>query len=341
ALDLDIGRDGLLATLPPQRLRLELLDYPGEWLLDIPMLGLDFAAWSRATLARLDHPLADGFGAFVAGLPAAAPADEGLARTGHELFRALLLRLRDEARLPFLQPGRFLMPPPGPEPPWMAFFPLPDAGGPLGDLLRRRYDAYRLHVRAELVAPSFGSVEQLVVLADVLGALHAGAVPFAQMREALGAVAGALRWRGDDWLRWLLSFAAGIRRVAFVATKADHVAERQRGNLGRLVRDLAATPAVRAEAFAIAAVRCTQDIVWTLEGRPVSAVRGRILGDERPVRSYPGEVPDRLPDAEFWTHPFLALPEFEPMRLDLGGRAGVPHIGVDALTAWLLEDVLP
>jgi hypothetical protein len=205
-------------------------------------------------------------------------------------------------------------------------------------------------VREELVSPSFGAVEQLVVLADVLGALHAGAVPFAETRSALGAVAAALRWRQpsllpamlQDWLGWLLPFAAGIRRVAFVATKSDHVAERQRGNLRSLVRGLADVPdAAVAEAFAVAAVRCTEDIVWTLDGRPVSAVRGRLLGDERPARSYPGEVPDRLPDAAFWEHAFLALPTFEPMRLVLGGRGGVPHIGLDALAAFLLEDVLP
>ena len=41
------------------------------------------------------------------------------------------------------------------------------------------------------------------------------------------------------------------------------------------------------------------------------------------------------------SHPFLALPIFEPMRLPLGGRGGVPHIDLDALIAFLLEDVLP
>ena len=48
ALDLEIGQAGLLAALPPQRVRLEVLDYPGEWLLDLPLLGLGFAAWSAA-----------------------------------------------------------------------------------------------------------------------------------------------------------------------------------------------------------------------------------------------------------------------------------------------------
>src|SRR5205823_3186306 len=111
-------REGLASVLPQRGLRLEFLDYPGEWLLDLPLLGEDFGEWSRATLRRLETaeaaPLARDFLAFVRGLAASAPADETLAATGHKLYRAALLRLRDEAGLSFLQPGRFLMPAPGP-----------------------------------------------------------------------------------------------------------------------------------------------------------------------------------------------------------------------------------
>ena len=45
-----------------------------------------------------------------------------------------------------------------------------------------------------------------------------------------------------------------ISRVAFAATKADHVAERQRGNLAALLRAVTAPPTdVRAAYFALAA----------------------------------------------------------------------------------------
>jgi predicted YcjX-like family ATPase len=344
ALDLEIGHDGLAAALPPRRLRLELLDYPGEWLLDLPLLGQSFADWSQATLRRLQgHQAAHDFLAFAHALPAAAPAEETLARAGHDLYRTLLRTLRDAERLTMLQPGRFLMPAPGPEPPWTAFFPLTGTSR-LVELLRDRFDAYVRAVRRDLIAPGFGRVDRLVVLADVLAALHGGAAAFADAAAALAAVAGALRWRRrlkplPGWLTDLLPAFRGIDRVAFVATKADHVAARQRGNLAALVRRLADVPGL-AEGFAIAAIRCTEDVVWTLEGRPVSAVRGRVVGEARPGRSYPGEVPDHVPDAAFWTFPFLALPDFEPMRLPLGGRGGVGQIALDALLVFLLEDLL-
>jgi uncharacterized protein len=349
ALDLDIVRPGL--PLPPASWRLELLDYPGEWLLDLPLLDQDFTRWSTAMLGRMESGpalgLARDFLAFAHGLPARAAADEGLAATGHRLYRAALGRLRDEAGLSYLQPGRFLMPPPGLEPPWMNFFPLPGQSG-LAALLARRYDAYREAVRRDLVSPLFGNLDRLVVLADVLSALHAGPAAFEDARAALAAAAGALRWR-FSWtdaltaVRELRLPGRIISRVAFAATKADHVAERQRGNLAALMRTLTGVPGTggaASAAFAIASVRCTEDFVWTLEGRPVSAVRGRIVGQPRFTRSYPGEVPDRPPDAQFWVHPFLALPDFEPVRPPSDGREGVPQIGLDALLAYLLEDVL-
>ena len=156
------------------------------------------------------------------------------------------------------------------------------------------------------------------------------------------------------WRRSLLDAALALGRlrlppktvssIAYAATKSDHVAERQRGNLAALLRTLAspadAAPDVRTAHLPVAAVRCTEDFVWTLDGRPVSAVRGRRIGDERLLRSYPGEVPDRPPDAGFWAHPFLQLPEFEPRRPPDAGRGGVPELGLDALLLFLLDGVL-
>ena len=351
AFDVAIGRERFGLTLPPRRFRLELLDYPGEWLLDLPLLRTSFDDWSAATLRRLEPlPEAAEFLAFATALRAGGPADEALAATGHRLYRTLLTRLRDERRLALLQPGRFLMPAPGPEPGWMPFFPHrgPNRGsGGLHALLAERYTRYVDAVRADLAEPMFGNLDRIVVLADLLTALHAGADAFADTAAALAAAAAALRWEWS-WAEALLALGRlqlpprAISRVAFVATKADHVAERQRGNLAALLRDAARPPEGSAATgyFAAASVRCTEDLVWALEGRPVSAVRGRRIGDERMLRSYPGEVPDRMPGPAFWEHPFLELPEFEPRRPPDSGRGGVPELGLDAVLAFLLEDVL-
>ena len=330
---------------PDRQVRLELLDYPGEWLLDLPLLRTSFADWSAATARRLETaPFLEpsrAFRAFAGGLPAGAGADDALAQQGHALYRDLLLRLREDLGFSLLQPGRFLMPAPGPAAPWTVFFPW-RGRGPLAALLAERYDAYRAAVERELVAPLFGRVDRLVVLADVLGALHAGRAAFDDAASALRAAAEALRWRRSLWERlgalarfeWV---GAGIGRVAYAATKADHVAQGQRGNLAALVRTLVGAPGdVPQKAFAIASVRCTQDGVMNLGGRAVSAVEGVKEGVGR-VRSYPGEVPDGAPPEAFWSQPFFDLPGFMPPRLVAG--AGVPSLGIDELLAFLLEGV--
>jgi predicted YcjX-like family ATPase len=350
ALDVDLPREGLFSALGPLRRRLEFLDYPGEWLLDLPLLGQDFSAWSTTTLNRLEAPdnadLARPFLAFVRALPAGADADDALAVNGHRLYTDVLGRLRDDAGLAFLQPGRFLMPPPGAPPPWTQFFPLVGRG-PLANLMQARFTAYLDAVRRDLMSPMFGDLDGLVVVADVLSALNRGQAAFADTQLALAAAADALRW-DSSWTDWLTAFARlelpprSIGRVAFVATKADHIANRQRANLASLMRRLTKVPESGAATavFSIASVRCTEDIVETLAGRPVSAVRGRIIGEPRPARFYPGEVPDGLPDDAFWQHKFLALPDFEPMRLPEAGRGGIPQLGLDALLAYLLRDLL-
>ena len=51
-------------------------------------------------------------------------------------------------------------------------------------------------------------------------------------------------------------------------------------------------------------------------------------------------MPDRPPDDAFWAHPFLQLPDFEPLRPPQDGRGGVPELGLDAMLCFLLDDVL-
>src|SRR5690242_12866109 len=181
ALDVDVPREGFLATVGPQRRRLEVLDYPGEWLLDLPLIGQDFAIWSEATLRRLESltraDIPRAFLSFVRSLPAGVGADDALSSSGHQLYAETLRRMGDEIGLVFLQPGRFLMPPPGAQPPWMQFFPL-RGRSLLARAMQARFNAYLAAVQRELMSPMFGELDSLVVLADLLSALHQGQLAF-------------------------------------------------------------------------------------------------------------------------------------------------------------------
>lgn len=331
----------------PRRVTLELLDYPGEWLLDLPMLGQSWADWSRATLARLRRgrraEAAAAFLAFVDALPPNAPAEDAIARQGFALYRDALRACRDRLGFRFLQPGRVLNPGPRGDAPLLWFFPLPHAeGGPLADLMARRHAAYLEDARASFFDPFFRRFHRQAVLVDALGALHAGEEAFDDTAEALAAVARSLR--GGLGLFDLLT-GQGVRRVGFAATKADHVPSRSRdalvGLLGDLVgRDPAGPLDAATSVHAIAAIRCTEDAVATLEGRPVSVVRGVLMEGGQVGKVYPGEVPLRRPSPDFWEHAFFEMPVFQPPRLTGDGAAGIPHLGLDTLLASLIGDLL-
>ncbi|BDG73336.1 YcjX family protein [Roseomonas fluvialis] len=347
AIDVE-RRTSLGGILPERRVTLDLIDYPGEWLLDLPMLRQDYAAWSEETLARLKRgvraePAAE-FLAFLDGLPDDAAAEDALAKRGYTLYRDMLRTCRDVHGLRLLQPGRFLNPGPRGEAPLLWFFPLPaTARGGLAQLCARRFDAYLADQRAYFLDPYFSRFHRQVVLVDVLGALHAGEEAFHDTGDALSAVASIVS--GANWLERLLG--AAPTRVAFAATKADHVPTRARDALAALVEHITLGARGRTEQsgadvsfHALAAIRCTEDAVARLEGHSVAAVRGVLLQDGVGATIYPGEVPMKPPEPAFWDAGLFTMPEFRPPRLDPAGLSGVPHLGLDGLLAWLVGDAL-
>src|SRR5262245_66043107 len=147
----------LRRALGPGRLHIDIVDYPGEWLIDLPLLELTFAEWSLRAVeeARLSHRLAAAkdWLAFCATLEANAAADEQLALTGAGLFKGYLKAARaPDAELTAPGPGRFLLPGVLAGTPLLTFFPLPAAAGDgyrrgsLGAMLARRFESYNMHV---------------------------------------------------------------------------------------------------------------------------------------------------------------------------------------------------
>ena len=76
------------------RLNIDIVDYPGEWLLDLPLLQLDYSAWSRHALeqsrAESRKASAKAWHAALAATDPAAPADEAAAARLADLFKVYL-----------------------------------------------------------------------------------------------------------------------------------------------------------------------------------------------------------------------------------------------------------
>lgn len=339
-------------------MRLELLDYPGEWLADLPMLEQSYEAWSRAALAALREgprlQFAQEFLGFLGTLQPGAPAVEEVAAHGFRLYRDALRRCRDEAGLRWLQPGRFLMPGPWGDVPFLHFFPWTGAPEPmrgtLGATLRDRFDAYRREVRESFFDPHFSAFNRQVVLVDVLGALFAGRTAFEDTRRALGSIGTSYARLLEGWWPSSLrmpSLGLGgprIEHVAFVATKADHVDDHQRDNLRLILQEMVQSTSARAsrQSFhAVSSVRCTTDgSVPAADGRMSRVVIGVPLGEARQRPFSPGTVPSGAVPESYWDNPYLVVPQLRPPAFQGGDAHPIAHINLDEVLMAVLGDAL-
>jgi predicted YcjX-like family ATPase len=381
SLSLTIKRKSALGQrLGSRRVRLDILDYPGEWLLDLPLLGQTFAEWSAETFRLLRcsprREASASFLGFIEGVRSLDRADEAVARQGHDLYLDALETCRRSHGVRYLQPGRFLCPGPRGNVPFMWFFPLEisQAGrqrsGTLAALLTERFEAYKRHIRADFFDTWFSSFNRQVMLVDLLGALFAGQTAFEDTARAIQEIATAFRYgahqgvmhnvaacmlRGaNHLLPAALTRSNGsagqnrrVERVVFVATKADHVPALKRDNLRHLLKSLCAQAGARQDELgaevryqAAASLMSTEDGTSKLDGRPVQVVRGLVLGEDKVRSFYVGDVPVTMPTADFWADSFFELPQFRPPIIDPTGQSGMPHLGLDLILEDLIGDLL-
>jgi uncharacterized protein len=362
-IDIRFVPAGLLGALlrwvgsGPATLKLKIIDYPGEWLLDLPLLDQSYAEWSRATLQLCRRGLRAGtardFLAFLSDHRHDSSASDEDARRAHELYRQYLRIARDEHGLNFLQPGRFLGPDSASEASYMWFAPLdiPDnlergADGSMAAVMERRFDAYKTEVVMPFYSRHFRNYSRQVVLVDVLGALLAGREVFEDTRHALDAILESFRYGHSGIISRLLQ-SARIEKVLFAATKADHVPEVQRDHLAALLRNMVALPALDVSSSnamfdveALASVISTEEDMQEIDGHRVQVVVGKPVGSDTRAKFFVGNVPARPPRPEAWGKPFLNIPVFEPPVIDVSPIDGIAHINLDLALEYLIGDQL-
>jgi uncharacterized protein len=338
-------------------LRIRIIDYPGEWLLDLPLLAQSYADWSHATLALcrkgLRAEIAGDFLAFLAQHPHGEPASAEVAKQAHDLYCAFLLKARDQHGLSFLQPGRFLCPGALGDVPYLWFAPLDLAEGApapaphtLGALMQERFEVYKREAVAQFYETHFRHFGRQIVLVDVLRALLAGREAFEDTQRAVEAILESFRYGHGGMIAQLIS-GPHIDRVLFAATKADHVPDIQRDHLAALLRSMAAFPALevrsanaRIDVAALASVISTAEDVQEIDGQRVPVVVGRPVGGLKQAKFFVGTVPIRPPRPDAWGAPFLNVPVFEPPAVEPSPVDGIPHINLDLALEFLLGDRL-
>ncbi|KUF12200.1 YcjX family protein [Pseudoponticoccus marisrubri] len=362
-LSLRIRPNGLLAGLQgPRTLHLDIVDYPGEWLLDLGLLDRSYAEWSETMLARMENrPGGDAFLQMATTEAAAQKLDETAARRLSDAYTQALRSAR-EAGFSDCSPGRFLLPGELEGSPVLTFAPLPPQDRPdrrsLWREFERRYDAYKARVVKPFFRDHFSRIDRQIVLVDALGAIHAGPRAMEDLRQTLADILTAFRPGANAFLSQLL-LGKRVEKILFAATKADHLHHTQHAQLTAIMealtreaRDRARFAGAETQALSLAALRATTEQMVPHDGRELPCVRGTLLEPDgrrgRHAAFYPGALPEdpgallgpARSGAEAWLDADYQVMSFAPASLTLKPGEGPPHIRLDRATQFLIGDRL-
>jgi len=363
-----------------RKLTIDIVDYPGEWLLDLPLLDKSYEQWSAESLALSRQgpraTLAAAWHTHLATLDPNGREDEQATLTSAKLFTEYLRACRDERfAMSLLPPGRFLMPGSLAGSPALTFAPLdvpadgiaPDRS--LWAMMRRRYESYKSIVVRPFFRDHFARLDRQIVLVDALAAFNAGPAALHDLEAALAGILDCFNV-GRDTL-WSALFRPRIDRILFAATKADHLHRTSHDRLEAILRRMLDRAANRAQlagatidVVALAAVRATREAevqrgrerLPSILGTPIKGEQagGEIFDGETEVATFPGDLPadpDNLfTDAPSFRGLTAALPEetdyrflrFRPPLLQhaSGETPALPHIRLDRALQFLIGDRL-
>ena len=355
-----------------ERVHIDIVDYPGEWLLDLPLLQLDYREWSRISLEQSRRTIrkkaAKPWLASLALVDPSDPANEGVAERLADLFKTYLREARsDQYAISTLPPGRFLMPGDLAGSPALTFAPL-DPGkqesfprGSLWSMMERRYEAYKAHVVRPFFRDHFARLDRQIVLIDVLTALNGGQAAVADLERAMTEILECFR-AGSNSL-WSSLFAPRIDRIVLAATKADHLHHQSHDRLEAILTKLAGRAMARAQyagaevrVLAMAAVRATREAEAKHHGEILPCIVGYPLAGEtigkRPFDGheefaiFPGDLPaDPAEALQGWPTEegemrFVRFRPPNPRLLPSGGFAPFPNIRLDRAIETLIGDRL-
>ncbi|MFD2166284.1 YcjX family protein [Thalassotalea euphylliae] len=339
-------------------LTLDITDYPGEWLLDLPMLSVTYEEWSEKMVALLQQAPRKEFAQHwldkVAALDPFAPADEEQIAELAKEYAGLLKIFREKLGLSVIQPGRFILPGELAGAPILEFFPfisIDEVDGndyqnaedsSLIGMLRARFLEYRERVVKRFYKQHFVNFDRQIVLADCLTPLNNGKESFEDLKMAINMIMESYQYGQSTILSRL--FSPKIDKLLFAATKADHITAEQHVNLTSLLNQLIHQTkqklnfdAIDMKTLAIASVKTTQNGKAKADGRALPVISGRQKDTNKTVTLFPGTVPEKLPTDAFWQQHQFNFIEFLPAT-SIARHEVLPHLRMDQVLQFLLGD---
>lgn len=334
---------------------LEIRDYPGEWLLDLPLRDMSYSRWCAQCNAQYNqHPRTELLDDLLTDLQQLDP----LAELDKEKLNALNTRfvqfLNDCKKngLSLIQPGRFLIPGTVKDTDVLRFIPLLKSGsyseGQLATassnsyfkVCERRYQQYIKELVEPFYKTFFRRINRQLILVDVVNALNAGPAYLDDMRQAMTNITDSFAYGSQN--RLLQLFRPKIDKVIFAATKIDQVVSEDHESVRKLLSFIvsqayknAQHEGVKPLCEATAAVRSSKEV----EHEGESGITG-IDSQGSPIGYTHPTIPYRIPEGDEWT-PLIEwkIPYLNPPKgLSYQNADAIPHIRLDAVLNALIGD---
>ncbi len=339
-------------------LYIDITDYPGEWLLDLPMLNQTFAQWSNYMGQLLNeeprHQLSKDFLNKLKDIdPLGSVNEKELAELASE-YTELLHKFRHELGMSVIQPGRFILPGEHKDAPILQFIPFPFFAELANDdyltasqdtfigMLRARYLEYRERIVRQFYKQHFVKFDRQIILADCLAPLNKGPDAFNDLQQAISLIMESFAYGKSNVISRL--FAPKIDKILFAATKADHVTAEQHSNLTSLLEQLVfkakkslSFNAINMKTLAIASIKSTEQGQSEYQGKQLNVLRGKRLDNHKLITLYPGAVPEKLPERQYWQQQRFNYIAFKPLK-PIADHQALPHIRLDQVLEFLLGD---
>ncbi len=360
----------LISRFGLSKLNIDIIDYPGEWLLDLELLNMSFADWSKITLQQSLRPNSKKhskqFFEVLKKVDLRADATEPDALSLKQAFTQYLSKCKkDESSLSILLPGRFLMPGDLEGSPALSFSPLPAQKNPvkktsLYAMFERRFEAYKSQIVKPFFIEHFAQLDRQIVLVDVLRSLNLGHQAISDLEIALEQVLTCFNTGSKNPLMQLIT--RKIDRILFAATKADHLHHtshnRLEAILKRLVKDAtkkAKFTGAQTNSIALSSIRSTFENEIKQDGEKLHTIVGYPQRDEKldketydgktEIALFPGDLPsDTESIFQDKKHPvklnFLRFLPPQKFNKNENNEIILPYIRLDKALEFLIGDWL-
>jgi len=342
--------------------RLELVDYPGERIIDLTLSESNYETWSddmtRELTVVIRESLSREFREACEALSNGSKENAAHKKVAIGEYKHYLLKCKKKG-LNFLQPSKMLLE--NSEDKNLAFCPLPkkvrENAPSIAAEFKEKYEAYKLK-HLESFAKEVTKCSRQIVLVDVLQILKNGVDVYNDARKCFDSILDIYRYKKMH--SWFMDFIVrlspfkkvSIERVAFVATKADQATRANRQNMRALLKELVAkkradllsSRKANVRFFFGAAHRSTKDKkgTWREQGKSVSGLAGRRKNKDTDQERFifPGEVPDEWPSEWEAGEEAYRFPDFLPRALPARDGAIFDHVNLDEVLLYMFEDIV-